>query len=152
MTNALPAVLSALTFGGADLQRADLSLHLDITLGLNDGLDVRGEDSVIPSAPGRVARNRQPDVRHIQLSGFLRGEGATEAEALAAWQTLRDEVEAIFNPLLEDVLEGVGLDGSTRSITCRPGPIIWTEALLGDGELTVALEAVAVDWDIEPAP
>lgn len=149
MANDLPVVLSSLTFNGTDLQREDLTLHLDVASGLNDGIDVRGEDTIIPSAAGRTARNRKRDVRHLLLSGFLQGDGATEADRLASWQALRDEVEALFDPADDPgTLTGVALDGSTRTITARALNIIWIgdDSLLGVNNLAIALDSADPDW------
>ena len=41
--------------------------------------DVRGEDDVISSAPGRTARNREIDVFAIMADGFINGTGSTIA-------------------------------------------------------------------------
>lgn len=148
MPNALVAVLSSLTFDAVDLQRSDLSLHLDIVEGLNDGLDVRGEDTVVPSADGRVPRNRRADVRHIILAGILQGDGEREADRLASWQNLRDTLEATFDPTADPAtLSGIALDGTTRSIDARTVAIVWNPSeIIGVGELSISLDAADPAW------
>lgn len=150
MANNLPATLTDLTFGGADLQRADLSIHLDIVSGLNDGKRVRGTDTVIPSMRGRVARNRIADGRDIILAGWLQGTGSSEANRLASYQNLRDEVEAIFDP--EDApatLVGQAQDGTWREIDCRTVSIVWDPAVInGVGQLSISLDAAEADWTV----
>lgn len=152
MPNSLPAYLSQLTFDGVDLQRADLSVHCDIVEGLNDGLEVRGEDTVIPSARGRTARNRKADVRHLLVACLIEGEGASEAERLASWQGLRDELEAAFDPEADPaILQGVALDGSTRAIDARTTSTMYAPSpAMGVGTLTVQLESVDPDWQVTP--
>jgi hypothetical protein len=148
VSNSLPARLTDLTFDSVDLQRSDLSLHLDIVSGLNDGLDVRGEDTVIPSADGRVFRDRKGDVRHIVLAGIIMGTGATETLRQASYQNLCDEVEATF-PLTGDpaVLEGTARDGTTRSIAARAINLIWDESqVFGMAQVSVMLDSVDPDW------
>lgn len=148
MANSLPVALSSLTFEFTDLQRPDLSLHLDVVAGLNDGLDVRGEDTIIPSAAGRTSRNRKADVRHILLAGVLQGVGATNALRLASWQNLRDELEALFDPTAAPgTLVGLANDGSWRSIDARTIAIVWNpSSIMGVDELSIALDSVDPDW------
>ena len=147
MANSLPAVLTSLTFKAVDIQRSNLSLHLDVIQGLNDGLDVRGEDTVIPSASGRIARNRKGDVRHILLAGILQGVGSTEAVRLGSWQDLRDEVEALFDPTdAPGTIVGKANDGSWRSITARTTTIVWNPGAFGMDQLSIAMDSVDPDW------
>jgi hypothetical protein len=151
MANAIPTPLSSLTYDGTDLQRSDLSVHLEITLGLNDGLDVRGEDSVVPGATGRIPRSREGDVRHLQLAGWVQGVGTTEAARLADWQSLRDELEALFDPTRDEAtLAGEAWDGTTRTIEARPEPgIIWNQSEIpGVTQLSVALIATDPTWAV----
>lgn len=150
MANGLPAYLTNLTFGGTDLQRSNLSVHLDIVFGLNDGLEVRGVDTVIPSAVGRVARNRKADIRHIQLTGWLQAVGATNALRDAAYQVLRDEMEALFSQVAAPAtLSGLAPNGSTRSILARTDTIIWNESpVFALGELTISLDSVVPAWTV----
>ncbi len=150
MPNGLSAYLTNLTFGGTDLQRSNLSVHLDIVFGLNDGLEVRGVDTVIPSAVGRVPRNRKADIRHIQLVGWLQPVGATNALRESAYQVLRDEMEALFSQVAAPAtLSGTAPNGSTRSILARTENIIWNESpVFALGELTISLDSVVPAWTV----
>lgn len=151
MANQLPVRLSSLTLDGVDLQRADLSVHFDIVSGLNDGLDVRGADTVVPSLAGRIPRSRKRDVRHIILSGTIQGTGASEALRLASWQNLRDELEMIFDPSADvATLVGMALDGTWRQIDVRTQPgLVWTPSpVLGVETVTVLLHSVEPDWQV----
>lgn len=152
MPNNLTTTLAQLTFDGVDLQRSDLSVHLDLLEGLNDGLDVRGEDTVIPTARGRVARNRKADMRHLLLAGLIQGEGSSEALRLASWQSIRDELEATFDPEgLPATLSGVALDGSTRTIEARTVSSMYAPSEVpGVGTISFQLEAAEPDWQVTP--
>jgi hypothetical protein len=147
--NNLPSRLTSLTLDGVDLQRSDLSLHCYIVSGLNDGLEVRGEDTVVPGARGQLARERVADVRRVVVRCDIQPVGVGEAARLAAAQALRDELEGLFDPEAEPAtLEGVAWDGSTRSIEVRTEPgVVWDEsrALAVEGA-TFLLTATEPDW------
>ena len=151
MSNALPVVLTNLEFNATDLQRSDLSVHLDIVMGLNDGIQVRGVDTVIPGLEGVVPRSRILGARNVQLVGWLQPPGATEAVRLAAAQALLDELTTLFDPTMDPAtLTGVARDGSTRSIDCRPetGPIFEEWDVLGVYRVSVSLIAADPTWDV----
>lgn len=150
MSNSLPARLKNLTFDGNDIQKSDISMHFDIEQGLNDGLEVRGEDSVVPGAAGRVFRNRERDVRHLVLRGILQGTGATETVRQGSYQNLCDQVESYF-PLDDDpaTLVGEARDGTWRAIDARATTIIWDpEPVFGVGWVVVNLDSVEPDWQV----
>ncbi len=150
MPNNLAANLTSLTADGVDLQRSDLSVHLDLVLGLNDGMRVRGADTVVPGARGRTPRSRVSDGRDLLLVGLLQGAGDDEATRMASYQSIRDELEELFSLEADPFeIEGVAPDGSTRSITARPVALTWEQAPVhGVGTLTVSLDAAAPDWAI----
>jgi hypothetical protein len=149
VANGLPARLRSLTFGGADVQKSDISLHLDIQSGLNDGLEVRGTDSLVPGLDGMIARDRKRSVRHIVLSGLIQGTGSTESLRQGSYQNLCDYVEETFqldgSPA---VLVGQARDGTWRHITARTTNIVWDdEPVFGVGDVSVFLDSVDPDWD-----
>lgn len=150
MSNDIPATLTDLTFGGFDAQRSDLSIHLDIVSGLNDGKRVRGSDTIIPGFRGRIARDRKADGRDILLVGVLQGTGNSEASRLASYQNLRDAVEEAFDP--EDdpaTLVGKAADGTWRSIEARTAAIVWDPAPVnGVGTLSISLDSADADWQV----
>lgn len=150
MPNAIPSRLTSLTFASTDLQRADLSVHCEVVSGLNDGLDVRGSDTIVPSAEGRIARDRKGDVRHIVVACTIQGVGVSESLRLADAQALRDELETLFDPRsAPDTLAGVAADGSARAIECRPQPgIVWSELLPGVETASVLFDSVDPDWQV----
>lgn len=150
----LPARLASLTYKSTSLQRADLSVHLDIVEGLNDGVDVRGIDTVIPGLEGVTPRSRKRGARHIQLLGVIQAVGMDEDARLADWQDLLDELEVLFDPsAAAGTLEGIALDGTTRSISCRVeqgGFIRSPQDVWGVDTISVALIAHDPDWSITP--
>jgi hypothetical protein len=150
VSNSLPARLTNLTFDAADLQRSDLSLHLDIVSGLNDGLEVRGTDTVVPSAAGRVFRDRKRDVRHIVLAGWIQGTGSTEANRQASYQNICDELEALFALDADPAtIIGEARDGTWRSIDARTMNIVWDdEPVFGVSHVSVLLDSVEPDWQV----
>ena len=149
MANSIPATLTSLTFESTDLQRSNLAVHLDVVSGLNDGLTVRGEDTVIPAMTGRVPRNRKRDMRTVLLAGFLQGIGSGEDGRLAAYQDLRDEMEALFDLTLVGTLTGQAADGTWREIDARPELIVWDPAPVnGVGTISVTLISLEPDWEV----
>ena len=149
MANALRGTLVSLTYEGSDLRRSDLSVHLDVISGLNDGLTVRGDDTVIPGLTGRVPRNRKKDSRTILLAGDLQGNGTDEDDRLASYQNLRDEMEALFDLTAVGTLIGQAADGTWRQIDARPELIVWDPAPVnGVGTISVTLISVEPDWQI----
>lgn len=148
MANSLPAKLRSLTFEGFDCQRSDLSIHLDIVSGLNDGLEVRGTDTVIPGLAGRSFRDRKADVRHIVVAGLIQGTGSTAALQLASFQNLSDAIEAAFSLTADPgTLTGEARDGTWRSIDARTTNIVWDpEPVFGVGTISIFLDAVETDW------
>lgn len=149
----LPARLTGLQFDGVSLQRLSPSftMHFDIEQGLNDGLEVRGEDSTVPGADGQVPRNRKRHVRHLVLKGLVMGRGATEALRQANFQNLMDELEETFALDADPAtLEGTARDGSTRSIEARTTNIVLPdeEPAMSVGYVSVMLDSVVPDWEV----
>lgn len=150
MSNDLPAYVTGLTIEGTDVQRADLSVHLDVIVGLNDGLNVRGKDTIVPGLAGRTLRNRKRDTRDLIVAGVVQGTGSTEGDRLSSAQTLRDELVALFDPTGVVTISGQTADGQTRSIDARPGPIVWngSDSVYGVWNVSIALESVVPDWTL----
>ncbi len=99
MSNTVSDV-TGLTFGGLDLQAADLSVHFWIEQGLYEQPDVRGSDSVIPSADGRVPRLRRVDVKRWVLRGIVQGTGVTYAAQKTNFRSSYNSLAAVFDPAL----------------------------------------------------
>ena len=152
MANALATELSSLTFDGVDLQRSNLTIHLEVTQGLWELPEVRGEDSIVPGLNGRIPRNRVRDRRMIVLAGWVQGTGANETDRLASFTNLMDELDNLFRPDMfvstaDPILTGTAWDGTTRSIAARPISLLpGPSPIPGVRPVTVTLEAVEPDW------
>lgn len=92
--------------------------------GLDDGLDVRGEDTVIPSAAGRVARNRVRDRRIIEVDGLVTGTGASEAARMDDFRDAMESLRTLFSPTRAAANLVISLEDGVRTatISCRPLP------------------------------
>ncbi len=99
MSNTVSDV-TGLTYGGLDLQAADLSVHFWIEQGLYEQPDVRGSDSVIPSADGRVPRLRRVDVKRWVLRGLVQGTGVSYAAQKTNFLSSYNTLAAVFDPTL----------------------------------------------------
>lgn len=124
------AVITGLTYGGVDLQ--DLSAgHLRIYFELASGgpdwaPEVRGDDRTIPYRDGQIYSPKRPHRLPILLSGFVSGEGATEALQRADTATARQEMYTLFLPWGGvKTLTCTTEDGTSWSISAYPesGPI-----------------------------
>lgn len=145
-----PIGVVPLTYKGTDLQRSDYTVFLEIVRGLDEVTDVRGQDTVIPSLAGRVARNRVADRRSIELRGWVSGTGATEELARSSYRTLVKELQTLFSPTaaagnLVATLE----DGTTATISARSLSIMWGDPVVPSHRpLSVELESIAPNWTI----
>lgn len=148
MSNSIDTILRSLTFKGTDIQRSDFKIHLEVKRGFLESADVRGEDTIIPGATGRVPRNRKKDLRVIELEGTVRGEGATEDLRLSDFQDSCDALISLFDPAAATgTLSGTAWDGTTRSIVCRALPgNVWSMVLPGEATFNVQLLSVVPDW------
>lgn len=141
------------TYDGTDLD-TDVTgqprLRIRLVSGYFETWAVRGEDTIIPGAAGRVARNRVRDTLPIELFGYVMGTGASEAAQRADLEDAMLELRTLFDPTRSPATLTIALpDGGTSSIEARPTP----NALLpGDDripsfrQVSIALEAVGDDW------
>ena len=117
--------------------------------GLDDGLEIRGVDSVIPGAAGRVPRNRLWDRRVVEIAGWVRGVGASDAARADDFRDAMETLRTLFDPTRVPASLVIGLEGGVRTatISCRPLPTI----LVGykpvpAASINVEFEAVEGDW------
>lgn len=153
MTNAISYTLADLTFDGTDLQRSNLTVHLDVTVGLDEVPNYRGVDTIIPTLDGRVSRLWRADSLDIELSGIVQGTGSTEDDRLGSFRDIVEELKTLFQPGGgPSVLTGLGKDGATYSINAKPvqqGALRWgPQTLPGVRELTVILISLDPAWDV----
>lgn len=148
MTNA--AAVIGLTFNSHDLQEVGLGIFLEIMSGLHDGLEVRGTDTVVPGAAGRISRNRVRDRRVVQLRGFVTGNAGSSGESgdrssfRDKWQTLEGWFPLDGSPAnLVASLE----DGSTATLSCRTTQLVAGDQPVPSFQLvTIQLESVSPNW------
>ena len=139
------------SYAGTDLSTTvggHRRLSFWVVSGLDDGMEVRGEDTIIPGAAGRVARDRIRDRRVIEIQGWVQGTGADPGDDMRdAMETLR----TLFDPTRSSATLSVLLEDQTRtaSISCRPLPETMIEYLdayaIG---MNVRFEAIGNDWTV----
>jgi hypothetical protein len=146
MTSALATI--ALTYNAIDIQVFD-SIFLEITHGLSDSPTVRGIDVTVPGLVGQVARPRRFHERRILLSGFVRGDGDTEAGRRTSFRANMDVLLALFDAAGDPhALVATAEDGSTRSIEARTLSVMSIEQSPSEwADVSIELVAVA-DWVI----
>ena len=118
--------------------------------GLVDGYESRGVDTVIPSAPGRIARNRVRDRIPIELEGEVFGSGADESAQRTDIAAALVALRALFASDRDPATLIVELeDGGTAQIEARPLNIVQVDRTIPTyAKLSVELEAVGADWVI----
>lgn len=150
MPNSLDPITD-LTFGGVDLQRVDLSVHLVVISGLYELPMVRGTDRIVPHRTGRTFRSRVADTRKIMLEGYVTGQGDTDAEVLDDFAELMLLMGSTFDPTADPAaLAGTLPNGRTISILARAVPpmLIDEVARSRAARLNIELESVVPDWTI----
>jgi hypothetical protein len=79
-----------------ELRRADGSVHSWIRRGFYGPPEYRGEDDVIPGAAGFDVGEWEKAQRIIEIGQQIKGSGATEAAAQAAFLVLADELRVLY--------------------------------------------------------
>lgn len=153
MSNALGYTLSDLKFNDVELQRDDLTVHLEIIRGLDELPSMRGADTVIPHLEGRVDRLWVADTLDVELEGFVQGDGATEALRRASFRTLMEELKVLFFPGIVGTLSGLGADGQTyilNDVKAISEPLRWgPQDIPGYKVLNVLLVSNIPSWGVE---
>lgn len=147
-----PFTTLGITFNATDLQDFD-GLYLEIAQGLDESpTSIRGIDVVVPAADGRTARPRRMDERRIVLNGFVRGDGATQAERQADFRTNVRALNTLFPTgggaavTPQDLVVTLE-DGDTATIACRALNIVTSPVILSEWS-AVSVELVAVEeWE-----
>lgn len=144
------------TYAGTSLVTSVSSqprLTIRCVRGLDDSFEVRGTDTIIPTAAGRVARNRVRDRRVIELAGHVMGTGDTEDAQRLDVRAALEELRALFDPTSTPGSLVVALeDGGTATITARPlNMIAGDDPIPTWRQVSIELEAVGADWVIEPS-
>ena len=143
-----------LTYDGADIQVLD-GLFLEITQGLDGSpTAVRGIDTTVPGADGQVARPRRFHERRIALEGFVRGVGATTADAQAEYRVNVRAMNILFETGGGAAVEPKDLvcyleDGTTATVPARTLAVEPTLRIPSEwSDVAVVLLAVE-DWTYE---
>lgn len=136
----------ALTYNAIDIQDAD-GIHLEITAGLNDSPTVRGIDVTVPGADGQVARPRKFHERRVLLSGFVRGDGATESDRRSDYQDKMTTLVGLFDVTAAPVdLVATLPNSAVGTIAARALSVACAELVPAEFA-NVSIELLAVeDW------
>lgn len=110
--------MATLVYRGTEIRDVTVrNCWFHIESGWRDGIEVRGDDWVIPAKAGQTTGNRKDHLRIIQLSGVVFGEDEAD------WADVCGELEAIFDPALDPgdlVVHGPYLGAAgTSSISAR---------------------------------
>ena len=122
------------------------------TYGVDSGPRVRGVDTTVPAATGRIARNRVGDGRMVGIEGFVMGTGNTLVEQRDDFRDAIEQMRVVFDPTLspgelEVILEG----GTVATINVRtmPEEPEWGPyALPTYRTFSVEFEAVDDEWSL----
>lgn len=144
-TSAAPVTL---TYDATDIQDLD-GIFLEIIRGApGEPAEIRGRNDIAPGVDGQVIRNRRPDRRTIELSGWVKGTGANEAAQRSDYWTNRLALEALFSALDTASLWATLPNGSTYAITCRlRPPILYRQVAPSFATVSLELESVDPDWE-----
>lgn len=151
----MPPRLGGLTYKSVDIQDDEIFFDL-MPGGLFLPASHRGEDDVVPGKAGRYRRNRVPDVRLMDLRGYVKGVGADLEERQQSWRSSMAVLTALLDPDTGGSLVVIGpymglADDETATITAYPKS--WVEGqpqnLLTYQKWAFVLEAVDVDWEYE---
>lgn len=147
-------VYNGVTYGGTSLVSfvgSQVRFAFRVVRGLDDTPEVRGTDTIIPSAAGRVARNRVRDRRVIELQGLVVGTGSTDAAQVDDFRDAMETLRDLFDPTDAAKTLIVSLEDATRTATISARPInmvVGSDAIPILREVSVELEAVGADWVI----
>lgn len=140
------------------IRRGDRSIFLQIVAGMDEQVEVRGSDDIIPEATGRDVQPRRPDRRVIELQGWVLGVGATIENKRTNYRSRINELHAILDPTLAPGALTVtspymGLASGTATIAARYVNAVWDEVIQGYfRRVSVELECVASppNWVVTP--
>jgi hypothetical protein len=148
-------VLYAATYDGVSLVTVVAGMPrmlIGLVRGLDDAPEVRGSDTIIPGAAGRVPRTRVRDRWVIELAGPVGGVGTTHAAQAADVRAALEELRTLFDPTRDPAALSVELeDGGTAVISARPVNLLLDEPVVPTmRRVSIELEAVEGPWVITP--
>lgn len=131
-----------LTYRGTDIQIID-GIFLELVRGLVEVVDVRGVDLIVPSRSGQIVRNRVSHRLGVELRGWMRGSGSTEALQRSDFAANRAAFRTLFDPTLDPGPLVATLEtGSTQSISARTLNVVVEQIVPTFVRLSVELESV----------
>jgi hypothetical protein len=138
-----------LTYDGTDIQDLE-GIFLEIIRGApGEPAEIRGRDDVALGRDGRVARNRRKDRRVIELVGWVKGTGATEATQRGDYWDNRITLEGVFDSTATAVLSATLPSGDVYTISCRLNPpILYNQVVPAYATVSLELESVDPDWTL----
>lgn len=146
-------VLFPATYDSTELEQVSgglVRMAIGLVRGLDDSPEVRGSDTVIPGATGRVPRSRVWDRRVIELAGFIGGVGTSETAQRADLRALLEDLRELFDPTRSPATLSIELeDGGTATISARPVNMLCAATIASVREqVSIELEAVDADWQV----
>lgn len=140
-----PVAIVGLTFRGYDPQRPDLDVFFEITEGLDELPEMRGEDQLIPFRTGQLPGLRLAHRRPVVLTGHIMGSGSAPRSVYRAYV---DGLKGIFDPAAgPGILAATLPDGTNRWINAVARNIIGGEGFGGEfRSLSIELEALDPYW------
>ena len=146
-------VLFPATYDGTSLVQVTSSVPrvvIGLVGGLDDSPEVRGDDTTIPGAAGKVPRDRVWDHRTIELEGFIAGVGATHAAQAADIRSLLETLRTLFATTRSPATLSIELeDGGSATISARPLNMLCPASVdTVRATVNIQLLAVEADWDV----
>jgi len=140
-----PVAIVGLTFRGYDPQRPDLDVFFEITEGLDELPEMRGEDQLIPFRTGQLPGLRLAHRRPVVLTGHIMGSGSAPRSVYRAYV---DELKGIFDPAAgPGILAATLPDGTNRWLNAVARNIVGGEGFGGEfRSLSIELEALDPYW------
>lgn len=140
-----PVAIVGLTFRGYDPQRPDLNVFFEVSEGLDELPEMRGEDQLIPFRTGQLPGLRLAHRRPVVLAGHIMGSGSAPRSEYRAYV---DELKGIFDPAAgPGILAATLPDGTNRWINAVARNIIGGEGFGGEfRSLSIELEALDPYW------
>lgn len=142
--------MADLTFAGQDIRQAaartsQSGIFFDLVAGYFEPAAVRGVDTIIPAAAGRIFRDRVSDSRRIALSGYVIGTTASD------WRSKMQTLFSVMDPTADpaNLVIGDNYLGTTGSptIAARFVNAVGGEIVAGRFQTwSIELEAVTPDW------
>jgi hypothetical protein len=143
MSTAVAAI--GLTYRGVDIQDLD-GIYLEIVRGVNEVVEVRGVDLVVPSRQGQIIRNRVGHRLGIELRGWIRGTGSTEDAQRDDFAANRAVFKGLFDPTLDPgPLVATLEDSSVENIDARTLNVMSQTIVPSFIQVSVEMESVGFD-------